>query len=428
MLVSLYVVRLFAALLLFVDHGHSAAAGGASSSSVSAAATSASTVLEEGWRYRATLGLKLMCPSYEATLPDSVLASIHTTMALKVDSAQAAYKELARSNSGAEKKSEKEKNRTLYCAFRFTPILGSIGVDGNINGLRLGKTVKITNMATDGDVLPKSAMSSDEEGHEYIFASGFFSERKQQPHSLSTYFMGYNFQDSSSEMSLPNLFWRMPLSRISPLPFRLLMRHYMNPGLLAREIRFRYLDGLDKGSFLKIREGVAAKVYSSHLKTVATISPDESGATSSGVAASGGGSASAASAEALPGSQEVGNNPLALSYNCAEQAGLEFLEDRAVGEYLKKIIDITNSEIFGVLIHLHTSETPCHTCATSLARECEKGGLFERLFGGKPIQIVTTTSDHYERRGYPINYYLHTSFLDSLTITRSADGRVVESV
>jgi len=59
----------------------------------------------------------------------------------------------------------------------------------------------------------------------------------------------------------------------------------------------------------------------------------------------------------------------------------------------------------GVIVHLHTSENPCGgACATSLTRECELNGLFNRIFKDKPIKLVNTISAFYIRPRNQIPY------------------------
>ena len=103
--------------------------------------------------------------------------------------------------------------------------------------------------------------------------------------------------------------------------------------------------------------------------------------------------------------RKIGNNVRANSYSCAEQVGLDFISDLRIIDYLRRATGIGEEKVVGVIVHLHTSQTPCGgACATSLTRECEPGGLFSRIFMGKSVRLINTISELYARPADQIPY------------------------
>jgi len=102
--------------------------------------------------------------------------------------------------------------------------------------------------------------------------------------------------------------------------------------------------------------------------------------------------------------RKIGNNVRANSYSCAEQVGLDFISDTRIINYLREATRVADEKVVGVMVHVHTSETPCGgVCTTSFAREGEIGGLFNRIFQ-KPVKLINTASKHYERPDGQIRY------------------------
>jgi hypothetical protein len=101
----------------------------------------------------------------------------------------------------------------------------------------------------------------------------------------------------------------------------------------------------------------------------------------------------------------INTNECVNSYTCAEQTNLSYLYDNRVIGYLQKNLDVSNSNFIGLIVHAHCSHTPCHTCATSFARERENnGGIFSIIAGGKKVMFLCSCQEHYKRPSKMLQY------------------------
>ena len=58
----------------------------------------------------------------------------------------------------------------------------------------------------------------------------------------------------------------------------------------------------------------------------------------------------------------------------------------------------------GLIAHSHCSHTPCATCATSFSREREERGILNQIANGKPVFVLCSCQNHYERKPPMLQY------------------------
>ena len=63
-------------------------------------------------------------------------------------------------------------------------------------------------------------------------------------------------------------------------------------------------------------------------------------------------------------SQSFNNAPGANSYTCAEQTGLDFIQDVRVIHYLQESLNLKNDNVIGVIANTHCTHTPCSSCSS----------------------------------------------------------------
>lgn len=352
--------------------------------------------VEEGWRYQDTIELTVTNGSVTTSFGEDFLKQVHAPMAYIVDMAKTTY-------------STKEKDVPLlpdpsgrmFAMFRFTPVMQtSEGSD-----FTFGKTVSLFDVKFN-DASASSATQFNC-GYECIFTSGFFKigeEKTKLIPDIKVYGASYNQGQSEKK----DVFVRIPPIASSHIPSVFIMRNYIDPQYLRTVLISRYLEDLSssilaQGNYTKIREVHAVTLSSLDeraKKIRAVLGQASQDADFTDI------STLLHSTKILESDKRnVGNNAKANSYSCAEQLGLDFMSDLRIIDYLQKATNVADEKIVGVIVHVHTSETPCGgACATSLVRESENGGLFRRIFNNKQIKIICTTSEHYKRPDQQIPY------------------------
>jgi hypothetical protein len=291
--------------------------------------------------------------------------------------------------------------------FRFTSVL----VEGGRT--KLGKTVTITDaiFAHGGD----QAAFDDIPSYETVFMSGFSPVERTGP--LVKYIQPLSLKTEYSAREKPNAFFIFPPfnpekkaergSTIRSIPLRLMQRSFIDPELFSRNIRFRYPETSESTCF---ERGNYAPLFEIHREAIYKLEERESlirrtFGDLSELALLNDVSEVISRIEELKNPLRNFNNVAAAnSYTCAEQTGLDFIQDERVIAYLMRSLDITNPLVKGVLINIHCSDTPCSTCATSFARESQRGGIFKRISGDKAVGIVCSCRKHYPRKAPAISY------------------------
>ncbi|MDP2193704.1 MAG: hypothetical protein Q8K36_04195 [Alphaproteobacteria bacterium] len=185
------------------------------------------------------------------------------------------------------------------------------------------------------------------------------------------------------------------------------MRNYIDPEYLRNTINYRYPTTLSNSLLCR----GYAKIFSIHEETLATLNERAEEIKRTLNAALGCADSTDINTLLLPLDElknkrrRVGNNQRANSYTCAEQVALDYMSTDETQSFLKEITGIKREDVVGIIIHVHTTETPCGgSCATSLTRETESGGIFNKIFDCKPVKIICTSSHHYNRGDGQIPY------------------------
>jgi hypothetical protein len=352
--------------------------------------------VEEGWRYEESLALTVTNGSVSTDFDEEFIRNVHTPMAYKVDSAKENY-----AHKALELPTPDDR---MFAVFRFTPVIQV--KDGD--PFSLGNTVFISSVIFDNK-LPSEVSFS--EGCEFVFASGFF-KYKEEKTKLTPDIVAYDAHYEFEEKAKPDVFVRIPSLNAS-LPLAFIMRNYIHQEYLQKILKFRYpREFLTEGESV-LQNANYSKIKDIHEETLKSIG--ESAKKIETVLNQACRDAATTdittllqpikALESSIGRRSVGNNAKANSYTCAEQVGLDFLSDIRVMQFLKRAVKIEDQKVKGIIVHLHTSQTPCGgSCATSLARECESAGLFKNIFNRKPVKLVCTTSAHYQRSELQVKY------------------------
>ena len=347
----------------------------------------ATASVEEGWRYQDTFNFCIACNSIRTTIDESFLRSVHTPLAYTVDMAKKNYATTDLPTSDSR----------VFAAFRFTPVIQ----ENPEVCFSLGKTVPISNAAID---FPEEVQLAT--GYECVFVSGFFKVGEEKTRLVPDILKYDAYYEGMT--AKPEVFVRIPPLTLSPVPSTFIIRNYIDPEYLTRSLQFRYPDSITDSIFI---QGDYSQIRAVHVETKQLLEErkrkiEEVLDTAKGLAGTTDISILLKPLKKLESDRrKVGNNARANSYNCAEQLGLDFISDIRVTSYLRRKTNVTDGKVVGVIVHLHTSETPCGgACATSLARECEPGGLFSRIFHGKPVKLINTASEHYRRPPQQIRY------------------------
>ncbi len=354
-----------------------------------------SDLIEEGWRYGASL--KVQVPGVDEPFD---IEHIHRPMAYMVDEAQQTIKDTKNKDIKNKKsaggavmppESEGQELKRFYCCFRFTPVI-------NRGCIQLGKTIAITSDMADEKL---QIMGT---GYEYVFVSGYGD--LDTGSKTSAFVSAY----SANHMRIPDsvkkdiFFVGYPVTR-SNLPYSFLVRNYIDPAILMGNVGFRYGETRPQGPIEAI-----------HTPTLGEISKRNEDIDKALEKARGLVSSTEITTLLNPLKElelkrrGLGNSDATNSYTCAEQVGLDFIADSRIFEALQSRLRIGEDEVVGLLIHCHTTACPCGTCATSLARECEEGGIFNLLSNTKRIRLINTTSNIYDRPAKQIKVKDTTSF------------------
>lgn len=351
----------------------------------------ASAPIEEGWRYQDTFRLSVTNDSVTTPISEDFLKSVHAPMAYTVDIAKKVY----------EKTDLPSPAGRIFAAFRFTPVIQ----ETPDTSFFLGRTVSISNTAIDAAEVQFAT------GYESIFVSGFFKIGEDKT-KLTPEIITYDAYYEGMAVK-PEVFVRIPPLTITTLPYThipytFVMRNYIDPEHFTRSLMFRYLGNMT-GSILE--QGDYSPIRAVHAETKQAIENRKRKIEQTLEAVRESADTTDISMLLKPLNElksdrrKIGNNVRANSYSCAEQVGLDFISDTRIIEYLRRETGVTDEKVVGVIAHVHTSETPCGgACTTSFARECEAGGLFNRIFLGKPVKLINTASKHYERPEGQIRY------------------------
>jgi len=349
--------------------------------------------IEEGWRYQDSLSFCITCGTLESQIDEGFLRSVHTPMAYTVDKAKEIY---------AKKDFQlPTPDKRMFAVFRFTPIIQeSLGTP-----VLLGKTVSISNTAIDEGFLAEVQFST---GYECVFVSGFFKVEEKTKITPDIIKYDARYEGLTATTAKKEVFVRLPPLASSPVPFTFLMRNYTDPEYFRRSLMFRYLGNMS-GSILT--QGDYSPIRAVHAETEQALEKrkrkiEDAFDTAKELAGTTDISMLLESLNELKSDRRnIDNNARANSYTCAEQVGLDFISDTRIINYLRGATRSADENVVGVIVHVHTSQTPCGgACATSLARECEAGGLFSRIFERKPVRIINTASEHYRRPAQQIPY------------------------
>ena len=350
--------------------------------------------IEEGWRYQDTFKLSVTNDSVTTQIGEDFLKNIHAPMAYTVDIAKKVY----------EKTDLPSPAGRIFAAFRFTPIMQ----ENTDSHFFPGRTVSISNTAIE-EGFPAEVQFST--GYECVFVSGFFKVGEDKTKLTSEIIMYDAYYENIAVK--PEVFVRIPPLTIAALPYThipytFLMRNYIDPEHFTRSLMFRYLGNIT-GSILE--QGDYSRIRAVHAETEQALEKRKRKIEDAFYAAKELAGTTDISILLKPINElksdrrKIGNNVRANSYSCAEQVGLDFISDTRIIDYLRKGTRVADEKVVGVIVHVHTSETPCGgACTTSLARECEAGGLFSRIFQGKPVKLISTASKHYERPDGQIRY------------------------
>lgn len=120
--------------------------------------------------------------------------------------------------------------------------------------------------------------------------------------------------------------------------------------------------------------------------------------------------------------KQIHVNPAANHYACAEQAGLNYILDDRIKDYLFRALKVRDPNTIGVLVNVHCSYTPCSTCATSFTRELEmEQGILRMIGNGKPVFLFCSCQNHYPRSVSTIGArldYKNTTYLETPHLRR----------
>lgn len=201
-------------------------------------------------------------------------------------------------------------------------------------------------------------------------------------------------------------------------PVRFMMANYFDRGLLETQLKFRYKE--IKSSMLLGGHRETESITNPHLEVIKCIEDKkeeiskimtetalllESNDTSTVIANL---------SKKLTENPPVNTHEATNSYTCAEQANLNYLYDHRVIRVLQDSLESNHADFVGLIVHVFCSHTPCHTCATSIAREREAGGIFSQISKGKKVMISCSCMEHYQRPKRMLQYDKTTS-LDYIT-------------
>lgn len=337
----------------------------------------ASALVEEGWRYHG---------SFRTILRSEHTETVHDFSPLHMAMAQTL---------------ESQTHTDQYCCLiRLTPVFEQD------RELVVGPSVKISPI---DETYPLSPLLTS---YEVGFTSGLCDHtigdvlwKYRRPLSL------HRWGGEKSEMfSLWPPFHKERKEFFSnTLAVRLVQRNYVDPQLLEERVHFRYPDSPDRTIFergnyrllwdihsctklqIEERKRMVGEVFDEMRHRAAgndweTVLP------------------AVRRDELKRQSRAFHDNAGANSYTCAEQTALDYLCDDRVGVSLQEAMGARESHFAGCIVHVHCSHTPCSTCATSLSREREEGGILWEIAARHPVFILCSARNLYERKPPMVPY------------------------
>ena len=365
--------------------------------------------VEEGWRYHAAFTLDIKYQSGPRRTID--LSSLHTAMA-----------EVVLSSKKSGKKDDSDTQG--LCLIRFTPIIVE-GAD-----IRLGETVRLT----EAPFLQDFELSRHLPFYELVFRSGFCKPERGElaPYART---IGLKLPDRDEKSGAFGIF--PPFEKKEPLSsvaFKFLQRVYIDHELFKDRLTFRYPEEangtcFNQGNYIPIKEthaGTKRKLEEREHNVKKAFAEMEKKTLTTDVEVA----TTPKALEALKKeARQFWNNSHANSYSCAEQAGLDFVFDERVVNYLHKALGVEDSRVMGIIVNSHCYRTPCATCSTSLARECETRGIFSVIARSKPTFLFCSCQKHYDRKP-PMVSYDQTKFLEGAILSvdqKNLAGRMTQS-
>lgn len=339
-----------------------------------------SDLTEEGWRYHGSLKVKIKADGCEPLECD--FSEDHNAMAKVLQS---------------------QTNTEQYSSIvRFTPVYKR---DSKVT---TGKIIRLLYPHDDGKNMQLLPL------FEVGFVSGFCD------HTIGDVLWRYktSVYVELSDTSKPNILSLLPAFHKekkdlvqNSIAVRFCQRNYINPQLFEKQLEFRYPDKPDntilaRGNYkpllethtqtkrqLMERSNFLQRAFA-EINTQVILDDFEE-------------VLSADKRDLLKKeSRKFNNNSAANSYTCAEQAALDYLYSESVIKYLKNCLlqQSHNGELVGLIVHSHCSHTPCTTCATSFSSELEKDGVFRKIANNKPVFMICSCQNHYERKPPMLTY------------------------
>jgi len=367
-------------------------------------------MLEEGWRYRNNFNIHFR--SDELDNKEDIVDVSHIHELLYATGEAASDSAYSFNLVGAKIDNKREVKVTAL--FRFTPIL----IENK--KIKLGESKTLSDAIFSSDPKVSQTLPS----YETVFISGLNTSTSGQIFNYLTP-ISLHVEDKKEKFDSFKLFppYNPVLERdkyfknpVSP-PLRIMQRAYIDPETLERNIRFRYpydssdtcfrggtnYDTLYRVHHQALQYLEARKIrIEEEIPTIGDLllkhDVKEVIDYVEGVAK-------------LTSLTQVNNIVDANSYSCAEQAAMDFLQDKRVISYLMKVLKSEDPTVKGILINIHCRKTPCSTCATSIARESEEGGVFKRISANKPVGVLVSCSKYHRRAKNALIKYANTFWL-----------------
>tara|TARA_A100000171_G_C2132891_1_gene147921 strand:- start:676 stop:1977 length:1302 start_codon:yes stop_codon:yes gene_type:complete len=348
-------------------------------------------LVEEGWRYRMTLKVEFFTEGSErpVIIDDERLLQIHGSMA--------AIDVHARTSEA----------KTIFATLRVTPVLKSLSRRPEYS---LGRTHPLPNVLIQDD-------SSLETPRFEIVASS----KSVDLNTLDSKAMG------RSGVVLPPCHFEsydhQGMFVFSPsgnfvTPFFYLKRNYFSPSILEQRLR-QYLGEANGDGASSSASAAASSSSASIVSATSVVDPEYLHRVHDMTLDSLRQRQESlirelthlpvrkvhelSEAKKKAGAPSFNVNPMTNSYTCAEQTLLDYVHTDEVQQRLGTLKSHYEEDFVGMLVHIHTSETPCSCCATSLVRECEKDGIFPAIFE-VPCFLIETCGEHYQRKGEMLSY------------------------
>jgi hypothetical protein len=341
--------------------------------SAAAAAESTLAIAEEGWRHHGTLTVTLQHAGYEQTvdfLPE------HASMAMMIE---------ADADTGQ-----------YSSMLRFRPVF----FDGS--AITFGSSVSLK---------PVEDLRSPLPSYEVAFASGTFSRAAQD--WIIKCRTPVDMEIGSSEspiikrdiMTLRSANHSVVVGknkeyRPNKYPIRFMQANYFDRGLLEQQLILRYseirnsiLTGGNLELIVRPHLDVLRQIDARKQELDRIMQQMHAEMQTNDTATVMSHYSRVLAEESAP----INTNECTNSYTCAEQSNLSYLYDHRVVTYLQNSLNVDRGDFVGLIVHAHCSHTPCHTCATSLTRERELGGIFSRIAKGRKVMVLCSCQEHYLR-------------------------------